>query len=64
LETEAPASANVTVTLASDAKVLSEVVVTALGISRVKKALGYLTQEVKSDVLSQAASTNIASALQ
>jgi TonB-linked SusC/RagA family outer membrane protein len=61
---EVSASTNVKVTLAPDAKTLGEVVVTAFGISREKKALGYATQEVNSDVLSQAASTNLASALQ
>ncbi|MDR2138711.1 MAG: SusC/RagA family TonB-linked outer membrane protein [Tannerella sp.] len=43
---------------------LEEIVVTALGISREKKALGYATQEVGSEAITQAASTNIASALQ
>ena len=64
VDSEVAASTNVRVTLSPDTKLLSEVVVTALGITREKKALGYATQEVKSDVISQAASTNIASALQ
>jgi TonB-linked SusC/RagA family outer membrane protein len=46
------------------ATTLDAVVVTAMGITREKKALGYAVQEVKSDQLSQAASTNIGSALQ
>ena len=43
---------------------LDEVVVTAVGISREKKALGYAVQDVKGDQLTQAANTNVASALQ
>ena len=43
---------------------LDEVVVTALGITKEKKALGYATQEVKSDLISQAGASNIAGALQ
>ncbi|MDR1667926.1 MAG: SusC/RagA family TonB-linked outer membrane protein [Bacteroidales bacterium] len=43
---------------------LEEVVVTALGISREKKALGYAVQEIKNDQLTQAASANLATALQ
>lgn len=51
-------------TLQSDMVGLNEVVVTAMGISREKKALGYAVQDVKSDQLTQAASTSIGSALQ
>lgn len=43
---------------------LNEVVVTAMGITREKKALGYAVQDVKSDQLTQAASTSLGSALQ
>ena len=39
------------------------VVVTALGIKREKKALGYAAQEVKGDVISDAGQTNAVSAL-
>ena len=39
----------INVVLKSDAKALDEVVVTAMGISREKKALGYAVQDVKSD---------------
>ncbi len=52
------------VTLEADAKVTDEVVITAMGISREKKALGYAAQDVKADKLTQAASTSITSALQ
>ena len=52
------------VVLKSDAKALDEVVVTAMGISREKKALGYAVQDVKSDQLTRAANTDLAGALQ
>jgi len=42
---------------------LNEVTVTALGISREKKSLGYSVQEVKGDALDKARETNIVSAL-
>lgn len=46
------------------AETLDEVVVTAMGISREKKALGYAVQGVKSEKLTQAASTSLSSAMQ
>lgn len=52
------------VVLSASSQALSEVVVTAMGISKEKKALGYAVQDVKGDELTQAASTNLASALQ
>lgn len=42
---------------------VEEVVVTALGISRQKKALGYAVQDVKGDELAKVRSTNVVSAL-
>ncbi len=42
---------------------LDELVVTALGITREKKALGYAVQEVDGDQLTQARETNLVSAL-
>ncbi len=42
----------------------SEVVVTALGVSREKKSLGYATQTISSEELNQAANTSVAGALQ
>ncbi|MDR3093738.1 MAG: SusC/RagA family TonB-linked outer membrane protein [Bacteroidales bacterium] len=48
----------------SEGEQLEEVVVTALGISREKKALGYAVQEIKAVELTQAASSNFATALQ
>ena len=52
------------VILKADAQKLDEIVVTAMGISREKKALGYAVQDVKSDVLTRAANTDLAGALQ
>ena len=51
------------ITLEEDTQQLEEVVVTALGIKREKKALGYAMQEVKGDALVSARETNIANAL-
>ena len=56
--------ATINVVLESGTVALDEVVVTALGISREKKALGYAVQEVKSDELQKAANTNLVTALQ
>ncbi len=53
----------ISVTLETDAKQLSEVVVTALGVSREKRALGYTVQEVKGDQLDQARETNLVNSL-
>ena len=55
---------NLKVVLKADAQKLDEVVVTAMGISREKKALGYAVQDVKSDALTRAANTDLAGALQ
>ncbi|MCW3467507.1 SusC/RagA family TonB-linked outer membrane protein [Chitinophaga nivalis] len=51
------------VVLKQDEKNLSEVVVTALGIRKEKKALGYAVSEIKGEELTQARSTNIANTL-
>ena len=47
------------ITLEEDSKVLSEVVVTALGIKRERKALGYGVDEVKGEALTKAKETNV-----
>jgi len=52
------------VTLQSNTTVLSEVVVTALGIERPKKTLTYSTQNVNTKSLSQARELNVVNALQ
>ncbi|QNF34510.1 SusC/RagA family TonB-linked outer membrane protein [Adhaeribacter swui] len=49
--------------LASDAQALNEVVVTALGIKREQKALGYSVSTVSAEQITQAGNTNFASAL-
>ena len=49
--------------LKEDSQQLGEVVVTALGIKREKKALGYSMQEVKGADILQARETNVANAL-
>ena len=53
----------INVTLADDSELLNEVVVTALGVAREKKTLGYAIQDVKGDALVEAHETNIANAL-
>jgi TonB-linked SusC/RagA family outer membrane protein len=47
-----------------DVQGLNEVVVTALGISREKKALGYAVQDVKSEVIERTGNTDLSGALQ
>jgi TonB-linked SusC/RagA family outer membrane protein len=49
--------------LMPDTKVLSEVVVTALGITREKKSLGYSQQEIKGESLTESRATNVANSL-
>jgi TonB-linked SusC/RagA family outer membrane protein len=55
--------ASVDIALKENSASLNEVVVTALGIRKEKKALGYSVTEVKGDELTQARSTNIANTL-
>ncbi|GAA4406094.1 SusC/RagA family TonB-linked outer membrane protein [Nibrella viscosa] len=57
-------SATVNVSLAPQSSVLEEVVVTALGIKKEKKALGYAVSEIKGDELTQARTVNVANSLQ
>jgi TonB-linked SusC/RagA family outer membrane protein len=52
------------VTLTSGTSALQEVVVTALGIKKEKKSLGYATSEVKGDLLTQARTVNVGNSLQ
>ncbi|MEP1097261.1 MAG: SusC/RagA family TonB-linked outer membrane protein [Cyclobacteriaceae bacterium] len=51
------------ITLGSDVTELSEVVVTALGVERSEKALGYAVQEVQSDALVKSGAVNATDAL-
>ena len=52
-----------TVTLETEQAQLSEVVVTALGIKREKRALGYTVAELKGDELTQGKEANVSNAL-
>ncbi|MEN9919458.1 MAG: hypothetical protein RL662_1894 [Bacteroidota bacterium] len=61
---EVVAGTNIKVTMEPDTKLISEVVVTAMGISREKKALGYAAQGVSSDKLVQASNPSLAGSLQ
>ncbi len=54
---------DISVKLFPEAKALNEVVVTALGISREKKALSYAVTEVKGSEFTQARENNVANAL-
>ncbi|MBB5285305.1 TonB-linked SusC/RagA family outer membrane protein [Rhabdobacter roseus] len=49
--------------LVADMRQLSEIVVTAFGIEREKKALGYTVQEIKGSALTESRSTNVANGL-
>ncbi len=51
------------VVLASSAQSLSEVVVTALGVKRETKALGYAVQEIKGEEMTKARETNVVNSL-
>lgn len=52
------------VTMQTDAQALDEVVVTALGIQRDKKALGYASQQLDAEQILNVPETNVVSALQ
>ena len=56
-------SNTVNVTMQEDASALEEVVVTALGIRREKRALGYSQQSVTGETLNNSLETNIATAV-
>jgi TonB-linked SusC/RagA family outer membrane protein len=54
---------HISVVLKSSTQQMDEVVVTALGISREKKALGYTAQEIKSEALTQGKDNNLLNSL-
>ena len=56
-------SNTINIAMSEDAALLDEVVITALGISREKKSLGYSTQEVEGEQLSTVKSGNFTNAL-
>ena len=62
-EITANSGQEIVITLEEDAIGLSEVTVTALGIKREKKALGYAVQEVKGDDIIKARETNLLNSL-
>lgn len=62
-EVQVAGRTNFNISLESDSRQLSEVVVTALGVERQKKALGYAVQEIKGSQLDQAREPNLLSAL-
>lgn len=57
------ASNSINVTMLEDASVLDEVVVTALGIKRSEKAIGYSVQSIKGEGLTEARESNISNAI-
>ena len=57
------AGANMKIVLEEESTALSEVVVTALGIKRDRKALGYGVSEVKGEELTKAKETNVINSL-
>ncbi len=63
-ETVVGTQSTLNVTLATDAAQLDEVVVTALGIERSEKSLGYGVSTVKSEELNEVRETNVLNALQ
>ena len=62
-EVKAGAKDAVNATLDVDSKALDEVVVTALGIKREKKMLGYSVQDIKSEALNTTGDPSVTSAL-
>jgi len=63
LEVPVGSQTTLNITLDEDATQFNEVVVTALGIAREKKALGYAVQEVSGKNLTQARETNLINSL-
>ena len=62
-EVEIGNQSEISITMAEDAKQLSEVVVTALGIEREERALGYSVQEISGEAVSDVKETNIVNSL-
>ncbi len=63
VEQNASSAASISIVMGESAEALSEVVITALGISREKRSLGYSTQELKSEELITNKSGNLTNAL-
>ena len=64
LDVEIANRSAIDVSLEADVKGLDEVVVTALGISKEKKALGYAVQDVKKDVIERTGNSDLSGAMQ
>lgn len=60
---EVAAATKMTIKMTPDSEMLDEVVVTAMGISRSKKSIGYAAQEVKAEDLQKARVTDVNNAL-
>lgn len=60
---EVAVKSKIEVLLSTDSQALDEVVVTAMGLNREKKSLGYAVQEVKSEELTKAGATSLTSSL-
>jgi TonB-dependent SusC/RagA subfamily outer membrane receptor len=63
-EVEIGNQSTINMTMTADIKQLTEVVVTALGVSREKASLGYSVQEVEGEQIAQAKEPNIINSLQ
>ena len=61
---ELPIKATMSIALKPDSEELDEVVVTAMGIKRDRKALGYAAQDLKSEQLNKSGTTSLANAIQ
>ncbi len=63
IEVEIAGQTTLDVQMSEDALTMNDIVVTALGVEREKKALGYATQTIQSSDLIQARETNIVNSL-
>jgi TonB-linked SusC/RagA family outer membrane protein len=63
-EVTIPSSGTVNVVLKTDTKDLDAVVVTALGITKTKRTLGYTTQTIKSEAITDKGDVNVINTLQ
>ncbi len=63
-ELSSAGKSNISVSLVSDAKQLGEVIVTALGIERQKREVGYAATTVSNEVITRGNAVNIANGLQ
>lgn len=62
-EIKVAGKSKINVTMDSDALLLDDVVVTALGIKRQKRELGYATEEIGGDLIAKSGTGNVVSAL-